>query len=210
MIRPYGVLSRILNPTILEVANDTLRIVLQQRLMVVDRTWQLGLCLDRNPFAHLLLLIHIESFWRVPPKAIATGVLPAGARYLPMLRTCSRMPNSCSMSCPTVARLHRLKSIFRCSGRLSMIMRWMASSCAWLRTRPLPLARPPARAGPDRVSGSCFKQINGRAHCRAAHSCHCHNLHDFDAVLVRLTTCLRRSCSCPRVWFLASSFSIRV
>ena len=63
-----------------------------------------------------------------------------------LLRTCSLMPNSYSMRCPTAARFHRLKSILSCSGRLSMAMRWMVSSCAKPSIRPSLLAFP-LRAG---------------------------------------------------------------
>lgn len=63
-------------------------------------------------------------------------------RYLPTLRTCSLMPYSCSMSWPTAARLQRKKSILSCSGRLSMMVRWMLSSWARVRVRPTPGLRP--------------------------------------------------------------------
>ena len=69
-------------------------------------------------------------------------VKPRRARYLRVLRTCNLMPNSGSISWPTAVRLHRLKSIFSCSGRLSMMRRWIVSYWTLLSTRPSPRLRP--------------------------------------------------------------------
>ena len=69
-------------------------------------------------------------------------VNPQCAKYLPTVRTGGLMPCCRSMSRSTSARFPGQKSIFNCSGRLSIMVRRVCSFCSGFSTRPAPGSRP--------------------------------------------------------------------
>ena len=78
-------------------------------------------------------------------------VNPQRAKYLPTVRTGGLMPCCRLMSRSMAARLHGQKSILNCSGRLSIMVRRVCSSCSGFSTRPAPGSRP---SGDGRMADS--------------------------------------------------------